>query len=116
MTIPSRADGRAPVGTVSQHAPIGIDGDPPGSGGQLAVLGVSVLLAFAPWFSASAVAPLLAADWHTTGLDLPLLTVAVQLGFAAAAIVLALTGAADAIPGPRLIAAGAVVAALGNIG
>jgi MFS family permease len=90
--------------------------DPPGSGRQLAVLGASVLLAFAPWFSASAVAPLLAADWHTTGLDLPLLTVAVQLGFAAAAIVLALTGAADAIPGRRLIAAGAVVAALGNLG
>jgi MFS family permease len=90
--------------------------DPPGSGRQLAVLAGAVLLAFAPWFSASAVAPLLAAEWHTTGLDLPLLTVAVQLGFAVAAFGLAVTGAADAIPGPRLIAAGALVAAIGNVG
>ncbi|HEY8439303.1 MAG TPA: MFS transporter [Candidatus Limnocylindrales bacterium] len=75
-----------------------------------------MLLAFAPWFSASAVAPLLAAEWHTTGLDLPILTVAVQLGFAVAAIALALTGAADVVPGPRLMATGAIVAALGNVG
>ena len=90
--------------------------DPPGSGRQLLVLGTVLLLAFAPWFSASAVAPLLAAEWHTTGLDLPLLTVAVQLGFAAGAIVLALTGAADVVNGPRLIAAGAVVTAVANLG
>jgi MFS family permease len=90
--------------------------DPPGSGRQLAVLGAAVLLAFAPWFSASAVAPLLAADWHTTGLDLPILTVAVQLGFAVAAFGLAVTGAADAIAGPKLIAAGALIAAIGNLG
>ena len=60
--------------------------------------------AFAPWFSASAVAPLLAAEWHTTGLDLPLLTVAVQLGFARRrAIGLAVTGAADVVAGPRAV-------------
>ena len=35
---------------------------------------------FAPWFSASAVSPLLAEEWQTTGLDLPMLTVAVQVG------------------------------------
>ena len=58
-----------------------------------------MLLAFAPWFSASAVAPLLATEWHTTGLDLPLLTVAVQVGFAVAAIVLAVSGAADVVSG-----------------
>jgi MFS family permease len=97
-------------------APSSVVADPPGSGRQLAVLGVAVLLAFAPWFSASAVSTLLAADWHTSGLDLPLLTVAVQLGFAIAAFALALTGAADAISGPRLIAAGALVTALGNLG
>ena len=57
--------------------------DPAGRWRQLAVIAAGVLLAFAPWFSASAVAPLLAAEWRTTRLDLPLLTVAVQLGFAA---------------------------------
>ena len=75
-----------------------------------------VLLAFAPWFSASAVAPLLQAEWHPTALDLPLLTVAVQIGFAVAAIGLAVSGAADAIAGPRLFLVGSVIAAGGNLG
>lgn len=83
---------------------------------QLAVIGTAVLLAFAPWFSASAVAPLLGAEWHPAPLDLPMLTVAVQVGFAVAAIGLAVSGAADAIAGPRLMLAGAIVAAFGNLG
>ena len=91
-------------------------GDPPGRWWQLAVVAGGVLLAFAPWFSASAVAPLLAAEWHTTGLDLPWLTVAVQLGFAAAALILAGTGAADVLPARGLFAAGALVAAAANLG
>ena len=74
------------------------EGDPAGRWRQLAIIAAGVLLAFAPWFSASAVAPLLAAEWRTTRLDLPLLTVAVQLGFAAGALTLAATGAADALP------------------
>ena len=90
--------------------------DPAGRWGQLTVIGTGVLFAFAPWFSASAVAPLLVAEWHLRGLDLPLLTVAVQLGFAAGALVLAGTGAADAVPGRVLLAAGAAVAAAGNLG
>jgi MFS family permease len=92
------------------------DGDPPGRWPQLAIVAIGVLLAFAPWFSASAVAPLLAAEWQTTRLDLPLLTVAVQLGFAAGALILAASGAADALPGQKLFALGAVVAAVGNLG
>jgi MFS family permease len=83
---------------------------------QLAVIGTAVLLAFAPWFSASAVTPLLAAEWHPAPLDLPMLTVAVQVGFAVAAIGLAVSGAADAIAGPRLMLTGAIVAAIGNLG
>ena len=92
------------------------DPDPPGRWPQLAIVAIGVLLAFAPWFSASAVAPLLAAEWQTTRLDLPLLTVAVQLGFAAGALILAGTGAADVLPGRGLFALGAVVAAVGNLG
>ena len=90
--------------------------EPAGRWRQLGVIGTGVLLAFAPWFSASAVAPLLQAEWHPSTLDLPLLTVAVQVGFAVAAIVLAVSGAADAIPGPRLFLAGSLVAAAGNLG
>jgi MFS family permease len=80
------------------------------------VVATGTLLAFAPWFSASAVGPLIALEWHAGGLDLPLLTVAVQLGFAAAAFGLAASAAVDVVPGPRLFFVGTVVAALANLG
>jgi MFS family permease len=70
----------------------------------------------APWFSASAVAPLLTRDWALTGLDLPLLTVAVQLGFMVGALLLAATGAADVVSGSRLFLVAALVAAGANLG
>ncbi|MBI2777568.1 MAG: MFS transporter [Chloroflexi bacterium] len=90
--------------------------EPAGRWAALLVIGVGTLLAFAPWFSASAVGPLLAAEWHTSGLQLPLLTVAVQLGFAVTALLLAISAAPDVVPGPVLFFGGAVVAAAGNLG
>ena len=90
--------------------------DPAGRWWQLAILSVGILLAEAPWFASGAVAPLLRDEWHTTGLELPLLTVAVQLGFAAGALGLAAAGAADVLPGPRLFVTGAVFAAVANLG
>lgn len=92
------------------------DIDPDGRWWQLAILSVGILLAEAPWFASGAVAPLLRDEWHTTGLALPLLTVAVQLGFAAGALGLAAVGAADVLPGPRLFVAGAILAAAANLG
>ena len=91
-------------------------GDPAGRWWQLAIIATGILLAFAPWFSSSAVAQLLAAEWRTSRLDLPLLTVAVQLGFAAGALALAATGAADALSARFLFGAGAVIAAASNLG
>jgi MFS family permease len=70
----------------------------------------------APWFSASAVGPLLAAEWHLDRFGLPLLTIAVQLGFAAGAFALAATAAVDVLPAPRLFAASAALAAGANLG
>ena len=90
--------------------------DPPDRWGQLAILAVGILLAMAPSFSAPAVAPVLQAEWGTSGLELPLLQVVVQLGFAVGAIGLAVLGAPDVIPGPRLFAVGALVAAIANLG
>ena len=90
--------------------------DPPGRWRQLVILSAGILLAEAPWFASGAVAPLLRAEWTTTGLDLPLLTVAVQVGFAVGALGIAAAGAADVLPGPRLFAAGAILAALANLG
>ena len=84
--------------------------------GQLAVLGVGMVLAMAPSFSASAVAPILRTEWSIGVLELPLLTVVTQVGFAVGAIGLAIAGAPDVIPGPRLFAIGAVLAAIANLG
>ncbi len=91
-------------------------GEPAGRWRLLAVLATALLLAFAPWFSASAVAPLLQADWQLGRLDLTFLTIAVQLGFAVGALGLAASGAADVVPGRTLMAIGAVVAAVANLG
>ena len=88
----------------------------PGRWRQLAIVALALSLAMGPWFSAGAVGPLIAAEWHTQGLELPLLTVAVQLGFAAGALLLAVAGVPDVVPGPRLLAIGAVLAALANLG
>jgi MFS family permease len=96
--------------------PAGVAGEPEGRWGALLVVGLGTLLAFAPWFSASAVGPLLAAEWQTTGLQLPLLTVAVQLGFAGAALALAIAAVPDVLPGRVLFFSGTLVAAAGNLG
>jgi MFS family permease len=58
---------------------------------------------------------LLVAEWRLGPLDLPLLAIAVQLGFAVAAIALAAGGVVDVIPGRWLFLAGAVVAGAANL-
>jgi MFS family permease len=83
---------------------------------QLAILGVGMVLAMAPSFSASAVAPILRTEWKVGALELPLLTVVTQIGFAIGALGLAIIGAPDVIPGRWLFAGGAVVAAVANLG
>ena len=87
---------------------------PPERWRLLALLAACVLLALTPWFSAAAVAPSIAQEWGIDAFQTALLTVAVQLGFAAGALILAFTGAADVIPAHRLIAAGALLAAGAN--
>ncbi len=91
-------------------------GEAPGRWRMLAVLSVGILLAEAPWFASGAVAPLLAEAWQPTSLELSLLTVAVQLGFAAGALVLAASGAADVVSGRALFTGGAIVTGLANLG
>jgi MFS family permease len=88
--------------------------EPRGRWPQLAVHSAALLLALVPWFSAASVAPLIAAEWQITRLETALLTVAVQLGFVVGALVIAFSGAADVIPARRLIAAGALLAAVAN--
>jgi MFS family permease len=80
------------------------------------LVAIGELLAMAPWFSASAVARPLNVSWHLDAFGLPALAIAVQVGFAAGALVLATTAAADRIPARLLFAAGAALAALANLG
>ena len=93
-----------------------VEPDPSSRWKQLWVLGVGELLAMSPWFSASAVAPLITVQLNLSGLDLPLLTIAVQLGFVVGALLIAVTGAADVLPARALFLAGAVAAAVANLG
>jgi MFS family permease len=88
--------------------------EPHGRWGQLTVLAAVLLLALVPWFSAASVAPLIAAEWQVGLFEIALLTVAVQVGFAIGALVLAVTGAADVVSAGRLMAGGALLAAAGN--
>ena len=90
--------------------------EPAGRWRLLALLAMGELLAMSPWFSASAVAPLITAQWTLQGMDLPLLTIAVQLGFVAGALLIAVTGAADVLPARGLFLAGALAAAAANLG
>ncbi len=70
----------------------------------------------APWFSASAVTPALAAVWGLGPAGGAWLTISVQLGFVAGALVSATFTLADRWSARRLFAGGAVVAALATLG
>jgi MFS family permease len=94
----------------------GDDAAPSGRWTQLAAIALGLLCAMSPSFAASAVAPTLRAEWGLDGLGLPVLTIAVLLGFAVSAIALAAIGAPDVVPGPRLFALGATGAGLANLG
>ncbi len=68
------------------------------------------------WFSGTAVAASLRGAWGIDAIGLATLTVAVQLGFAASALVLAVLGIPDVVPARWLILAGGLVAAAANAG
>jgi len=70
----------------------------------------------APWFSASAVAPALAAEWHLGPSGTAGLTISVQLGFVAGALVSSILTLADIWSARRLVAGSAVAAGLATIG
>src|SRR2546425_5309969 len=70
----------------------------------------------APWFSASAVAPVLAARWGLGAAGAAWLTISVQLGFVAGALVSAVLTLSDRWSARRLIAGCAVVAGVATVG
>ncbi|GAA3762609.1 MFS transporter [Spinactinospora alkalitolerans] len=89
---------------------------PSGAYRGLAWLALAMLLGMATWFSASAVVPQLTARFELSASSSAWLTIGVQLGFVFGAIATAFTSAADRF-GPRhLMCAGAVLAAVANLG
>ena len=66
---------------------------------QLTILAFGMVLAMSPSFAAAAVAPILREDWAVGPLDLPFLTVVVQLGFAVARSGWRSSARPDVIPG-----------------
>ncbi len=82
----------------------------------LAVLAASELCGMAPWFSASAVAPALARLWRLDATGAAWLTISVQLGFVAGALVSALLTLSDRWSARRLVAACACLAGLATLG
>ena len=82
----------------------------------LLLLAATQLLAMAPWFSASAVAPALTRIWSLSPGATAWLTISVQLGFVAGAIVSAMLILADRLSARRLITGSAVVAAAATLG
>ena len=83
---------------------------------MLLLLAATQLLAMAPWFSASAVAPALTRIWSLSPGATAWLTISVQLGFVAGAIVSAMLILADRLSARRLITGSAVVAAAATLG
>jgi MFS family permease len=82
----------------------------------LAVLAVAELLAMAPWFSASAVSPTLTRLWELSPAGTAWLTISVQLGFVAGALVSAILTLADRLSARRLVAGSAALAAAATLG
>src|SRR2546426_1223126 len=70
----------------------------------------------APWFSASAVAPALSRVWRLDSAAGAWLTISVQLGFVAGALVSALLTLSDRWSARRLVAACACLAGLMTVG
>jgi hypothetical protein len=83
-----------------------------GSPRILAQVGLIQVGAMSTWFSAAAVAPSLARDWHLSPAELGLLTVAVQLGFVVGALTASLSGVVDVLP-TRWVLVGSALAAAG---
>src|SRR3989442_581154 len=85
-------------------------------GRVLVVLAIAELLAMAPWFSASAVAPTLARVWQLSPVTTAWLTISVQLGFVVGALVSAILTLADRLSARRLVAGSAALAAIATLG
>ena len=82
---------------------------------QLCLLALVELLAMSLWFSATAVAPVIAQRWGLSDGSATWLTISVQLGFVAGALVSAVFNLSERIAPPLLMAGCAIVGAAANL-
>jgi len=82
----------------------------------LATIAIAQLFALSLWFSASAVADSLKSAWGMTDAQVPLLTLAVQIGFVVGALLSAFLNLADRVRARYLFAVSAVGGGLANAG
>jgi MFS family permease len=81
---------------------------------SVAVIAICQVAAMALWFSASAVTPALAAEFHLSNFSQAALTSGVQAGFVLGCLASAILGLPDRVDPRRLFAASATVGALAN--
>ena len=87
-----------------------------GKWGSLALLALGEVLALSVWFSASAVVPMLRAEYGLSAHQVSFFTSAVQVGFVVGTLLSAVTGAADRLDPRRFFAASALAAGVANAG
>ncbi|HEY2817717.1 MAG TPA: MFS transporter [Casimicrobiaceae bacterium] len=80
----------------------------------MTIIAVCQVAAMALWFSASAVIPSLAAEFHLSNFEQATLTTAVQIGFVIGCLISAVLGLADRLELRRLFATSAAVGAVAN--
>jgi MFS family permease len=80
----------------------------------LALLALALVLSMSTWFSATAVIPQLRAAWTLSADGAAWLTIAVQLGFVAGALLSSVLSVADVLPPRLVILGGALGAAAAN--
>jgi MFS family permease len=80
----------------------------------LALLALALVLSMSPWFSATAVVPQLRTEWDLSQNAAAWLTIAVQLGFVAGALLSSLGNVADVLPPRLVILGGSIGAAAAN--
>jgi MFS family permease len=82
----------------------------------LAWLALTTLLGMSTWFSGTAVVQALREEWSLTATGAAWLTIAVQLGFVAGALVASLMNLLDVLPPRGILVGSSLLAALANAG
>ncbi|MCH7735349.1 MAG: MFS transporter, partial [Chloroflexi bacterium] len=105
----------APLHQSESRTPESPTGDVKGRNRALLLVSASTVFGLSVWFSTNAIAPALEAEKGFSAADIAWLTIAVQMGFVAGTVIIAVTNLADLIPARRLYGVAAISAGLLNL-